>query len=165
MKTGIGFDIHVLADGRPLVLGGITVPFPRGLLGHSDGDVVLHALADATLGALGKPDIGICFPDDDPGTRGMDSSVIVEKAVGIMKDEGYRVGNADIIIMCEEPRLSSYYEEIRTNIAGLLEIPPQNVGCKARTFEGIGAIGAGEAIASMASVTLKPAGHPDGEET
>ena len=138
------------------MLGGVEIPFTKGLLGHSDGDVMLHAVADALLGALGLPDIGCLFPDTDVETEGIASALILRKAIGLMTKRRYRVGNADVVLLCEEPKISGYYPAIRKRLSVLLGVPPSRVGLKARTLEGMGDIGKGKAIACMAIVSLAP---------
>lgn len=156
-RTGIGYDIHRLAEGRSLLLGGVRIPFDRGLLGHSDADVVLHALCDALLGALGGPDIGELFPDTDPQWAGADSRQFVRVAMERVQAAGYSVGNVDLIIHAERPRLAPHKPQIRQAVAELLGVPLERVGLKARTNEGLDAIGRGEAIACWAGVLLTPA--------
>lgn len=153
-RTGIGYDIHRLAEGRPLVLGSVPVPFERGLLAHSDGDVILHALCDALLGAAGQPDIGELFPDTDPRWSGADSRQFVTEALARVRSAGYDVGNVDIIVHAERPRLLPHKPAIRAALAELLGVPLSAVGLKARTNEGLDAIGRGEAIGCWVSVVL-----------
>jgi len=154
MRIGIGYDIHRMARGRRLVLGGVTIPFPKGLLGHSDGDVVLHALADAILGAAGGPDIGMLFPDTDEKYRDMDSGEIVRRALKEAGKRGLKPSNADVVVICEEPKLAAWYGTIRRRIAGLLGIRQSQVGIKAKTSERLGDTGRGNAIACLAAVCL-----------
>jgi 2-C-methyl-D-erythritol 2,4-cyclodiphosphate synthase len=135
VKIGIGYDIHRLVPGKRLVLGGVEIPHTKGLLAHSDGDCLYHALADALLGALGLRDIGHYFPNT-PEHLGRDSSTIVAFAVNEMKNLGYAVGNVDIVVIAEEPKLSPHVDAIKSNIARLLEIPPQSIAVKATTNEG-----------------------------
>jgi len=155
MRTGLGFDIHRFAEGRKFILGGVHIPFEKGLLGHSDGDVLLHALSDAILGALGKPDIGTFFSDTDAGIKGIDSSKILEKALRVMQQEKSRINNVDIVVICERPKLLPFYETIKEKLSGMLGIEKGRIGLKAKTFEGLGEIGAGNACACMASVLLE----------
>lgn len=154
VKIGIGFDIHKLISGRKLILGGVDIPYEKGLAGHSDADVVLHAVCDAMLGALGKPDIGCYFPDTDKRTVGMSSLEIVKKVMSVMTESNWEIGNVDIAIICEQPCLSPHYQTIRDSLASLLCTEKQNVGLKAKTLEGIGDIGKGNAIACFSSVLL-----------
>ncbi|MCX8083046.1 MAG: 2-C-methyl-D-erythritol 2,4-cyclodiphosphate synthase [bacterium] len=154
MRTGLGFDIHRFAEGRRLILGGIHIPFEKGLSGHSDGDVLLHSLSDAILGAMGKPDIGYFFPDTDSKTEGIDSRRIVEKVLFIMREEGYYIENIDIIMLCEVPKLLPFSEAIKKNLSEILDIDTGKIGFKAKTYEGMGDIGSGDACACFVSVLI-----------
>ncbi len=156
MKIGLGFDLHRLQKNRPLYLGGVRIDYPSGLLGHSDGDVILHAVADALLGSLARPDIGCLFPDTDPSLKGIRSTEILKKVMAMLRQERYGVHNLDVIIICEKPKLAPYYEEIRKSLAGLLKIPLSRVGLKAKTAEQLGFIGRGQAIACWAAVLVRP---------
>lgn len=153
-RTGIGYDVHRTTNARPLVLGGVRVPCEFGLAGHSDADVVLHAIGDALLGAAGLGDIGELFPDSDPAHKDADSRRFLAEIVQRIRAAGYSVGNVDLIIHAERPRLGSHKPRIRAALAELLGLPPDAVGVKATTNEGLGAIGRGEAIACWASVLL-----------
>jgi 2-C-methyl-D-erythritol 2,4-cyclodiphosphate synthase len=154
-RIGIGYDLHRLMAGRRLVLGGVEIPFDRGLLGHSDADVVLHALTDALLGACGQPDIGDLFPDRDPAWKDADSRQFLRAALRRVHAAGLRVSNVDLIIHAEQPRLGPYKNQIRASVAHLLELPPDHVGLKATTNEGLDAIGRGEALACWAAAVLE----------
>lgn len=154
-RIGIGYDVHRLVPGRPLKLGGVTIPCERGLLGHSDADAVLHALCDALLGAVGQPDIGELFPDNDPRWKDADSRRFVEEALQRVSDAGYRVANVDLVIHAQQPRLGPHKEQIRAAVARLVGVPLDAVGVKATTNEGLDAIGRGEAIACWAAVLLQ----------
>lgn len=154
MRIGIGYDIHRLVEGRPLRLGGVFIPHESGLLGHSDADVVLHAVTDALLGAAGLPDIGELFPDTDAKYKGADSGALLREVFWKVRDEGFRVGNLDVIVNAERPRLSAFKRTIAQSIADLLEIAPELVSVKAKTNEGLGAVGRQEAIACWAAVLL-----------
>lgn len=154
MRTGIGHDIHRTAAGRPLVLAGVKIECPFGLAGHSDADVVLHALCDALLGAAGLGDIGENFPDTDPANRGADSRRFVAAVRAMLDERGWEVANADVVIHAERPRLAAWKPAMRASIAALLGIPADAVGVKAGTHEGLDAIGRGEAIAATAAVLL-----------
>jgi len=156
-RIGIGYDLHRLVPGRPLVLGGVTIPCERGLLGHSDADAVLHALCDALLGALGAGDIGELYPDTDPRWRGADSSRFVRDVMEQVRAAGRRVINADVVIHAQVPRLAPHKAAIRARVAELLDVAPERVGVKATTNEGLDAIGRGEAIGCWAAVLLGPA--------
>ena len=154
-RVGQGFDIHRLVEGRPLMLGGIEIPSPRGLLGHSDGDAVLHALCDAILGALGAGDIGEHFPDSDPRYHGIASAELVQHVVLWLHRQGWRVGNLDVTITAQQPRLAPYRTAMRERVATLLGIATEQVNIKAKTNEGLDAIGRGEAIAASAVVLIE----------
>lgn len=154
-RTGLGTDIHRLVEGRPLKLGGIAVPFEKGLLAHSDGDVALHALMDAIIGAAGLGDIGMLFPDSDPQLKNIDSKVLVLKVKEYIADKNWEVVNADIIITAEEPKLGPYKAQMKRAIASLLGIDFLNVNVKAKTNEGLGEIGTGLAISAIATVLLR----------
>lgn len=153
-RIGTGYDIHKLTAGRPLVLGGIAVPFDKGLLGHSDGDALLHAISDSLLGALALGDIGQHFPDTDPKYKGADSSELLSVVLGLVREKGAKVVNLDVNIIAEKPKLMPYITPMRENIASLLDINAGFVSIKARTNEGLDAIGRGEAIAVHAIVLL-----------
>lgn len=146
MRIGFGSDIHRLVEGRKLIIGGVHVPSPSGELAHSDGDVLYHALSDAILGALALGDIGLHFPDNSDSTLNMDSSEIVKFVYQKMVEEGYEIGNVDINITLEKPKLKDYKEEMRKNIASLLHTNIENVSVKAGTNEGLDDLGKGLAI-------------------
>ncbi len=145
-RIGMGYDIHRLVEGRPLKLGGIAIPFARGLLGHSDGDALLHAITDAVLGGAALPDIGELFPDDDPGWKDADSTRLLALAMEKVTEAGYRVRNVDVNILAQRPKLSPYKGAIREKVAELLRVPPVDVSIKAKTRERLDAVGRGEAI-------------------
>ncbi len=153
-RVGFGYDIHRLSTGRPLTLGATRIESERGLLGHSDGDVVLHALSDAVFGALASGDIGEHFPDTCAENEGMDSREILRTALDEAAAAGYQLRSADITILAEYPKLGPVKEEIRQNIADLVNLPPEAVGLKARTNEGLGAVGRQQAIACYAVAVL-----------
>lgn len=154
MRVGIGQDVHRTAAGRPLVLGGVRIESDFGLLGHSDADVVLHALCDALLGAAGLGDIGEHFPDTDERWRGADSREFVRQVVERVRSKGWRVANADVTIHAERPRLAPFKPQIRASVATLLGVEASVVNIKAATNEGLDAVGRGEAIACSAVVLL-----------
>jgi 2-C-methyl-D-erythritol 2,4-cyclodiphosphate synthase len=156
--VGQGFDAHRLAAGRPLRLGGVEIPHDRGLAGHSDGDVLLHAIARALLGALGAGDLGQHFPSSDERWRGADSAVFVREAVARAKRAGFAVGNLDATLIAEAPRLAPHLEAMRRNVAALLEAPLAAVNLQVTSTDGLGAIGRGEGIAAQAVVLLAAAG-------
>ncbi len=153
MKIGFGYDVHRLVPGRRLVLCGAEIPCELGLLGHSDADVAAHALMDAILGALALGDIGRLFPDNDPRYEGADSMALLGEVVGRMRGAGYRLGNLDITIIAERPRLSPYIISMRENLAAAFECEPERVSVKATTEEGLGLAGAG--IGANAVVLLE----------
>ncbi len=155
MRIGIGFDIHRLVTGRDLTLGGIKIPHPKGLLGHSDGDVLLHALCDALLGAVGAGDIGSYFPDTDPQWKGAASSLFLEKATELTFRRSLRVTNVDAVILAEEPKLSPHRNAIQMSVARMLQVKSDRINVKAKTMEKLGPIGEGEAIAAYAVVLLE----------
>ena len=157
MRIGQGWDIHRLVPDRALRLGGVDVPFERGLLGHSDGDVVLHAITDAVLGAVGAGDIGSHFPDTDPQYRGADSAVLLERVIELVRARGYTVVNIDVTIIAEQPRLARHMPAMRERVAALTTRDAARVNLKAKTGEGLDAVGRGEAIAAMAVVLLEAA--------
>jgi len=155
MRTGLGCDIHRFIEGRKFLLGGVEIPFEKGLLGHSDGDVLLHALSDALLGAIGKPDIGSFFPDTDGSIKGIDSRKILNKAIGLLEEEGYYIENVDITVICERPKLLSFFPEVKKSLSGMMDgLDGTRIGLKAKTFEGLGEIGTGNACACLVSVLI-----------
>lgn len=154
IRIGHGFDLHRLVENRKLILGGIEIPHRLGLLGHSDADCLLHALADSILGALALPDIGHHFPDNDPANQDLDSSIIIKKAVSLAKERGYRVGNVDLTIIAQQPKLGSYLPKMRENLSNLLDTPTDFIGLKATTNENIGSLGREEGIATHAVCLL-----------
>jgi 2-C-methyl-D-erythritol 2,4-cyclodiphosphate synthase len=158
LRVGSGHDTHRLAEGRPLVLGGVHVPHPRGPVGHSDADVVLHAVTDALLGAAGLGDIGELFPDTDPQYRGADSAVFVREALRRLVRDGWRVVNLDVTVFAEEPKLGPVKPAVRANLAALLGVAEEVVGVKAKTGERVGHIGRGEAIGCHAVVLIERPG-------
>ena len=154
IRTGHGFDLHRLVEGRKLILGGIEIHYHKGLLGHSDADCLIHALADSILGALALPDIGHHYPDNDPSNLNLDSSIILKKVVILAHEKGYSVGNIDLTIIAQQPKLGDYLPAIRTNLSALLGIPEDCIGIKATTHEGIGSLGREEGIATHAVCLL-----------
>jgi 2-C-methyl-D-erythritol 2,4-cyclodiphosphate synthase len=157
-RVGIGTDLHRLAPGRPFVLGHIPIDYDRGPVGHSDGDVVLHAIIDAIAGAAGLPDIGEMFPDTDPAYRGADSGQLLTAALERVRRAGYAVVNVDVTVHAERPKLSPHKAAIRTEVARLLGVAADAVSIKAKTNEGQDAIGAGEAIACTVVAGLRHSG-------
>ena len=154
-RIGIGTDLHILVPERPLMLGGVHVPFPAGLKGHSDGDVVLHAVMDALLGAAGMGDIGTLFPDKDPQFKDADSKGLVLDVMDRLRENRWEIINLDLTIHAERPRLETYKGQIRRCVAGLLDMEFTAVNVKAKTNEGVDAVGRGEAIATTAIVLLR----------
>lgn len=155
MRIGFGYDSHRLTEGRKLILGGVCVPAERGLLGHSDADVLVHAVCDAILGAVGADDIGRQFPDTDPSYRDVSSLLLLERVVVIAAEKGCRVCNVDSTLVLEKPKLAPYLGEMAENIAGVLRLPAARVAVKAKTNEGMGLVGAGEGAAAFAVVLLE----------
>ena len=157
MRVGIGHDTHRLAEGRPLILGGVRLEHPRGPVGHSDADVVLHALTDALLGAAGLGDIGDAYPDTDPAYRDCDSAVFVRETLARLNRAGYRVVNVDVTVFAQEPKLGPLKAAIRRSLAGLLGLDVGAVNVKAKTGEGVGAIGRAEALGCQAVALIERA--------
>ncbi len=155
-RVGLGYDSHRFDAARPLVLGGVRIAGAAGLAGHSDADAALHAVIDALLGAAGLGDIGEQFPDTDPAYRGADSAELLRAALDRVGDAGWAVQNCDLTIITEQPRLKAHKPAMRDRIAALLELPPSAVAVKAKTNEGMGAIGRGEGLAALAVVMLEP---------
>ena len=149
MRIGIGYDVHRLVEGRKLVLGGVTIPFEKGLLGHSDADVLIHAVCDALLGAAGLGDIGLHFPDTDPKLKDISSMIILSKTYNILKNKGFTVINLDSTIMTEAPKITPFKAKMEKNIARTIEIKPECVNVKATTLETLGMMGKGEGIAAL----------------
>lgn len=158
MRVGIGHDTHRLKPGGPLKLGGVEVPYEMGLLGHSDADVLLHAVTDALLGAAALGDIGELFPDTDPSNRGRDSAEMLRAAWSIVESVGWQIANLDCIVFAEQPKLWAYKQAIRERIASILDIDPGRVGLKAKTGEGVGIVGRQEVIAAQCVVLLESQG-------
>ena len=154
MRIGHGYDVHSFTEGRPLVLGGVTVEHDRGLLGHSDADVLTHAVMDALLGAAALGDIGLHFPDSDPAYRGISSLTLLSRVGELLAEKGYRVGNIDATVVAEEPKLRPYIDAMREKIAAALGIEPERVSVKATTEEGLGFTGERLGIAAHAVCLL-----------
>ena len=154
-RVGFSKDIHKLVKDRKLIIGGVVVPFEKGELAHSDGDVLYHALAESILGALALGDLGTHFPDNSKETKDMDSGLIVFKVVNMMEKEGYKVSNVDIFVSLEKPKLKDYIPQMRENVAKLLHTDIKNVSIKAGTNEGCGEVGKGEAIEATSIVLLE----------
>ncbi|MCD6361519.1 MAG: 2-C-methyl-D-erythritol 2,4-cyclodiphosphate synthase [Armatimonadetes bacterium] len=156
MRVGVGLDVHALVEGRPLILGGVSIPFERGLAGHSDADVLLHAISDALLGAAALGDIGLHFPDTDPQYSGADSADLLRRVVALLAQKGWRAVNVDATVICERPKLAPHIPAMRANIAAAVGLPVEMVGVKATTTEGLGFAGRGEGIAAQAVVLIEP---------
>ncbi len=153
-RVGQGFDIHRLEPDRKLILGGVRIPHETGLSGHSDADVLLHALMNALLGAMGKGDIGTHFPDTDPRFKGVSSASLLAHVLQLMRAAGFGIVNADVTVIAQRPRLAPHFGAIRARMAELMEVPAEIVNLKAGTMEGLGSIGEGKAMAAMAVVLL-----------
>lgn len=155
IRIGHGYDVHRLVENRKLILGGVEIPFERGLLGHSDADVLLHAISDALLGAVALGDIGKHFPDTDPRYAGADSMLLLKEVVRLVRNAGYQVGNLDATILCQRPKLAGFISAMRENIAACCKIPVSDVSVKATTEEKLGFTGSGEGIAVHAVALLE----------
>jgi 2-C-methyl-D-erythritol 2,4-cyclodiphosphate synthase len=155
MRIGQGFDVHAFCEGRPLIIGGVTIPYEKGLLGHSDADVLLHAVTDALLGAAGEGDIGKHFPDTDPAYKGADSKRLLLDSWKLVEKKGYRLGNIDCTIIAQKPKMLPYIEEMRTVIAGIFEVSAEQINVKATTTEKLGFPGREEGIAAQAVVLIE----------
>jgi 2-C-methyl-D-erythritol 2,4-cyclodiphosphate synthase len=156
MRIGNGYDIHRLVEGRPLILGGIPIPYERGLLGHSDADVLTHAIMDALLGALALGDIGHYFPPEDPQWKGADSVVLLQQVVALIRSKGWQIANVDSVVVAEAPKLKPHISALQGRLAAAMQLDPQQVSVKATTNEKLGPVGAGEAIAVYAVALLIP---------
>ena len=150
MRIGHGYDVHRLVEGRKLILGGVEIPFEQGLLGHSDADVLAHAVMDALLGAAALGDIGKLFPDSDPAYSGADSLVLLRRVAEVLAEHGYGIGNVDATVLAQRPKLAPYIPEMRERLAAAMGVGPGQVSVKATTEEGLGFTGAGEGIAAHA---------------
>ena len=155
LRIGNGYDVHKLVEGRKLMLGGVEIPHTKGVLGHSDGDVLLHAITDAIIGALGLGDIGLHFPDNDENLKDIDSAILLKKINNIMKEKNYRIVNLDSIIVIQKPKLRPHIDSIRDNIAKILEIEPELVNVKAKTEEKLGFTGDETGVKSYCVVLLE----------
>ena len=155
MRIGQGYDVHRLVEGRKLILGGIQIPYEKGLLGHSDADVLTHALMDALLGAAALGDIGQLFPDKDPLYEGADSVELLRKVTALLREHGYRISNTDCTIVAQRPKLAPFISAMRQNLAAAMEIEPDCVSVKATTEEGLGFSGEGLGIAAQAVALIE----------
>ena len=154
MRIGHGYDVHRLTEGRKLILGGVDIPYEKGLLGHSDADVLVHAVMDALLGAMGAPDIGQLFPDKDPAYKGADSLVLLAQVAALMREKGYVLGNLDATILAQAPKLAPHIPAMKDNLARVLGVSVADVNVKATTEEHLGFTGSGEGMAAHAVCLL-----------
>ena len=157
MRIGQGFDVHAFGEGNHVMLGGVRIPYGRGVVAHSDGDVIIHALCDAVLGGLGEGDIGRHFPDSDPRYRGADSRVFLRTVAQMMRTAGFRLVNADLTVLAEAPRIAAHRDAIAANLAADLGVEARYINVKATTTERMGFVGRGEGLAALASVLLEHA--------
>ena len=155
MRAGIGYDVHRLVEGRKLILGGVEIPYEKGLLGHSDADVLVHAIMDALLGAVAMGDIGKHFPDNDPAYSGADSIKLLERVGELLRNAGYTIVNIDGTLIAQRPKLASYIPQMCQNIADALGLPTDCVSVKATTTEGLGFTGTGEGMAALATCSVE----------
>ena len=155
IRVGYGFDVHRLVEGRRLIIGGIEIPSKKGMLGHSDGDVLIHSISDAILGALGKGEIGIYFPPTDLTIMGISSKVIAEKVMSMLRECNGEINQIDVVIVAEEPKIKPYYDEIKKSLSEIFDTDTRNINIKAKSMEGLGDIGKGEGIICHAVVTIK----------
>jgi 2-C-methyl-D-erythritol 2,4-cyclodiphosphate synthase len=155
VRIGFGYDVHRLVEGRDLIVGGVRIPHERGLLGHSDADVLVHAIMDSILGALALGDIGKHFPDTDPEYKDISSIILLERVFKLMKEQGYEIGNIDATVAAQRPKLALYIDEMRANIAKVLETELENINIKATTTEELGFVGRKEGISSYCVCLLK----------
>lgn len=154
VRVGIGYDVHRLVTGRKLILGGISIPFEKGLLGHSDADVLIHAIMDALLGALALGDIGQHFPDTNPELAGVSSVTLLEQVKELLDQKGWRLGNLDSVVVAQQPRLAPHVQSMRENLARIMAVTLDQISLKATTSEGLGFTGTGEGIAAYAVASL-----------
>ena len=161
MRIGMGYDVHKLTEGRPLILGGVTVPWEKGLLGHSDADVLVHEIMDALLGAAALGDIGLHFPDTDPRYKGISSIILLEKVGELLREKGYEPGNIDATIIAQKPKLRPYIDEMRKHVAAALDMSVEDVSVKATTEEGLGFTGTQEGISSHAVCLIRQNGKEE----
>jgi len=153
-RTGIGFDVHAFSDKRKLILGGVEIPFEKGLIGHSDADVLLHAVSDALLGALALGDIGQHFPDNDQAYKGADSAKLLEMVYMLVQNKGYEIGNVDAVVAMQKPKLAPFIQQIRKRISEILNTDIDNISVKATTTEKLGFVGREEGVSTFATVLL-----------
>lgn len=153
-RIGFGYDVHSLVEGRPLIIGGIKIPWESGLMGHSDADVLTHAIIDAILGALGRGDIGGHFPDTDSTYRDMDSILMLDRIIDLMKSDGYGINNIDSTIVAQRPKMAQFIPDMKERLSAAMDIRPDRINIKATTTEGMGFTGRGEGIEAYAVVSL-----------
>jgi 2-C-methyl-D-erythritol 2,4-cyclodiphosphate synthase len=154
IRVGFGYDVHRLHEGRPLIIGGVCVPHHKGGLGHSDADVLIHAIMDALLGAAGLRDIGVYFPDNDISLKDIDSKILLSRTMGLIKAEGYGIGNIDATVCLEEPKIAGFIPEMKKVLSGILEVGEGQLSLKATTSEGMGFVGTEEGITAYAVALL-----------
>jgi len=154
MRIGHGYDVHKVVEGRKMIIGGVDIPYDKGLLGHSDADVLLHAVSDAILGAIAEGDIGKHFPDTDPAYKGADSMKLLEHVVRLMGERGYCLGNLDATIIAQQPKMAPHIQQMRQNIASVMNVAIEQINVKATTEEGLGFTGREEGISAHAVVLL-----------
>lgn len=157
MRIGTGYDLHKLVEGRALILGGVKIPYEKGLLGHSDADVLVHAIIDALLGAMGEKDIGTHFPDNDASFKNINSTLLLQKTMQIMENNGYKIVNIDSNIICQKPKLMPYIDNMKDVLAPFLKIDKANLSIKAKTNEGVDSVGLGEAICAQCVCLIEKA--------
>lgn len=154
IRTGLGFDVHAFEEGDYVMLNGVKIPFNKGLKAHSDGDVALHAITDAILGAIGERDIGVHFSDKDPKNKNMDSSLVVKHALNLMQKQNYKISNLDIIIVCEKPKINQYHTKMIERLEEILNIDKTQISIKGKTTEKLGFTGREEGIAVYATILI-----------
>ena len=158
-RTGIGFDVHAFAESRKLIIGGVEIPYKKGLAGHSDADVLLHAITDALLGSLALGDLGKHFPDTDDKFKDADSKILLKESYNLIKKNGFEIGNVDAVVAAQKPKLSPHIDKMRTVISDILETSKDNISVKATTTEKLGFVGREEGISAMATVLIVKAGQ------
>jgi 2-C-methyl-D-erythritol 2,4-cyclodiphosphate synthase len=154
IRVGQGYDVHRFAEGRDLIIGGIHIPYEKGLLGHSDADVLIHAICDALLGAANLRDIGYHFPDDQQDFKNIDSKILLSKTVDLIREKGFEIGNIDSVICAQQPKLKGYIEKMQLKLAEVINIDPEDICVKATTTEKLGFVGREEGIAAFATVLI-----------
>lgn len=158
-RTGIGFDVHAFAESRKLIIGGVEIPYKKGLAGHSDADVLLHVITDALLGSLALGDLGKHFPDTDDKFKNADSKILLKESYNLIKKKGFEIGNVDAVVAAQKPKLSPHIDKMRTVISDILETSKDNISVKATTTEKLGFVGREEGISAMATVLIVKAGQ------